>query len=259
MFRFNLTLSILVSIVFIGGAVWLRASQTNSANENLGLESVPNSEVAIFEGSPQDVYLGEKATSTQNLNQTDLLGRQLFSDYLNLSSQGSVTSEKINNLANSYADNILNLQTSSKIDKSSLTITTNSQATLSTYGTAVLTLRIRYGDAVQKLVNQTGAKNADDPKVQDLMLSISQTYKQAAQDLINMPVPQSLADNHLKLINNYLSSSEAARTIANADTDPMGAYAALNVQVKNGEEENLLLGNIQSIMAANGIIFSSSI
>lgn len=258
MFRFNLTLSILVSLFFVGGAFWLRDARAGEQN-NIGLESVSTQELAIFEGTPQDIYLGEKATSTQNLNQTDLLGRQLFSDYLTLSSRGSASPDQLSSLANSYADSILNLQTSTKIDKSKITVTQTSQTSLSEYGTAVLTMRIRYGDMVETQASQTGVSSADDPRVENIMLAISEIYKQAAQDLINTPVPQSLADNHVRLINNYLSSAEAARAIANAESDPMGAYAALNVHTENNEEEDVLLGNIQSVLAANGIIFSGAI
>jgi hypothetical protein len=259
MFRFNLTLSILVSIVFVGGAIWLRASQTKSANESLGLESVPNSEVSILEGSPQDIYLGEKATSTQNLNQTDLLGRQLFSDYLNLSSKGQTTPDRINTLANSYADNILNLQTSSKVERNRLTITADTIASLNSYGTSIVTLRIRYGDKIEKEMKDSGISDISDPKFADFMSNVSQLYKEAAADLVNMPVPQSLADNHLKLINNYLSSAEAAKAMANVTSDPLGAYAAINTHAKNEKEEDLLLGNIQATLAASGIIFSSTL
>lgn len=259
MFRLNLTLSILVSLFFVGGAIWLRDSRSEEQNGNTGLESVQKQELAIFEGTPQDIYLGEKDTSTENLNQTDLLGRQLFSDYLTLSSKGQVSQDKLNSLANSYADSILNLQTSPKIDRSRITITSDSQANLSKYGTAIISMRIRYGDTVERQASQTGVKNADDPKVENLMTAISQTYKQAVQELINTPVPQSLADNHVRLINNYLSSAEATRAIANAESDPMGAYAALNVHAKNNEEESVLLGNIQAVLAANGIIFSGAI
>jgi hypothetical protein len=260
MLRFNLIFSLIVSVVFIAGATWFRVSQNNTPSELVNVESVPG-ELAIYNGSPLDIYVGEEgaSTSTAKLTQTDLLGRQLFTDYLNLNSKNQLTKENINNLANSYAENILNLHTASKIDGSKIIVVADSPANLSTYGNTVFAVRSRYGKMAEKSLAQNSFTDPNSQEFSKFMSSVSLIYKQIATELQSMPVPSSLAENHVNLINNYLSSSESAKSLANLSKDSLGAYAALNSYAKNEKEESELLGNIQISLVSNGIIFSNSI
>jgi hypothetical protein len=258
MLRFNLAFSLVISFVFIAGATWFRISHNKPVPQSLSVESAQN-DLAIYQGSPLDVYIGEgkNSTSTDKLNSTDLLGRQLFSDYLNLNSNHQVTPENINKLASSYADSILNLQTSSKIDRSKVTVTADSPEAIGKYGNAVFEIRTRYGKLVEKSLAQNKFTDASGPEFSKFMSSVSTIYKQVADEMQNLPVPASLVDNHVKLVNNYLSSSESARSLSNLSQDSLSAYAALNSYATTEEEEGNLLTNIQVALVSNGIVISN--
>ena len=113
MLRVRFISALVISIVLVGGAMWFRFVKippyTNPVATVTQVEQVEST-------STDDLLLTDffntetsiPATSTTALSQTDLIGRQLFSDYLALKSEGKTTPDDINAFAASLAESIKN-------------------------------------------------------------------------------------------------------------------------------------------------------
>lgn len=253
--RFRLVIAFSVSIALVGGATWFRFTRTAEQSPELAALNKLEQDYLLGEVYVNDLLsTGNSAnSSTTPTSQTDLISRQLFSDYAGLTSQNKASSKNINSLAEKYAENIIGLQKSSQISKNDIFVVADSNDSLIFYSQAVTSIRAKYENLMANTYDQSGFANAADPKFKVFMLSVADFYNQAASELKSLATPTSLADNHIKLINNYLSSSNVAKSLGNIVDDPAGAYAALNTQAKNSSEEAALLSNINVALLSKGI------
>lgn len=262
--RIGFVSAVFISIVLIVGALWFRFIRIppysadlasiqrveQSSSDNTLLEDFSNASASL------------PATSTTPLTRTQLISRELFSDYIALKSQGNVSSSTVNALASKYAENIANFDlTIQKVSRSQINVILDSEADLATYGNTIANIRNKNKKIVASLVKDGGDSIGEigSPAFSTFMSAVGKLYKTSADELLRVKVPTSLAENHMNLINNYLGSAMALETFINNSTEPTQGYAAISVFVKNnGEEANLLL-NIQKTLMANGIILSNGV
>lgn len=260
MSRFRLTFSLGISSILILSALWFRVSNAQTPPPSLiavqNQETAPSSDLISYED-----WLAQSSSTAQSgsLSQTDLIGRQLFSDYMGLVNNGQATPQNLTLLADSYAKNISD-QTSAIIVKAEdINTVTDTVENLRSYSEKVSSIRNKSKDAVIEESKNNQAADTSNPAFAPLMNKVASIYESSANELKAIQVPISLRDNHVLLINNYLSSAEAMKDLAKSETDPVSAYAALNTQANNNTEEIQLLQNIQTTLMANGIIFESDI
>ena len=254
-----------VSLALIGGAMWFRFVRippyTNQVVSVSQVESL-SSENDPFLTDFFNTEASSSAASAPELSQTDLIGRQLFSDYLALKSEGETTPGNIDVLAKNLAESIRNVNLSiPKINSNQVIVLPESEANLAAYGNAMTNLRNKYKNLVAAQTESGGSDlaNTDNPAFSTFMSALGKLYQAAANELLLVGVPASLAQNHVDLINYYLETGEVIKLISKTSEDPLQAYAALNIYTKNGGRESELLLNIQKTMMAHGIIFNSSI
>lgn len=256
--------ALVVSIALIGGATWFRFVRIPPYSAQL----VAVKEVEQFPS--EDTYLEDflnASTSlatvpTTPLSRTETIGRQLFSDYIALKSQGRVTPDNINALANQYAESIKNFDVSiPKVNLNQIAALPDSEENLATYGNAMASIRNKYKNLVAAQVGDSGSKITDtsSPAFSTLMGAIGKLYQASANELLLIGVPTSLASNHKDLINHYLESAEVMESLSNARKDQTRAYAALSIYAQHTDKESELLLNIRKTLMANGIIFNSNI
>jgi len=267
MLRVRFISALVISIVLVGGAMWFRFVKippyTNPVATVTQVEQVEST-------STDDLLLTDffntetsiPATSTTALSQTDLIGRQLFSDYLALKSEGKTTPDDINAFAASLAESIKNVNLSiPKINSNQVIVLPESETNLATYGNTMTNIRNKYKNLVATQTGNSGGDITDtnSSAFSTFMSALGKLYQAAANELLLVGVPASLAQNHVDLINYYLETGEVIKLISKTSEDPLQAYAALNIYTKNGGRESELLLNIQKTMMAHGIIFNSSI
>src|SRR3989339_791287 len=95
-----------VSLALVGGALWFRFVKVPTYSAPL----VTLEEITQF--SSDDAYLKDFLGSTTTLSKEDLIGRQLFSEYIGLKSKGQVTPDNLLSLADKYAQDIINTEIS---------------------------------------------------------------------------------------------------------------------------------------------------
>ena len=255
--------ALVISIALVGGAMWFRFVRippyTNQVVSVSQVESL-SSESDPFLTDFFNTKASSSAASAPELSQTDLIGRQLFSDYLALKSEGETTPGNIDVLAKNLAESIKNVNLSiPKINSNQVIVLPESEANLAAYGNAMTNLRNKYKNLVAAQTENSGGDITDTntPAFSTFMGALGKLYQAAANELLLIGAPASLAQNHLNLINQYLENAEVMRLISNTSKDPLQAYAALSIYIKNSGRESELLLNIQKTLMAHGIIFNS--
>src|SRR3989338_452047 len=263
MLRVRFISALVISIALVGGALWFRFVRIPPyANQAVSVSQV---ETFSSDSDPllTDFFNTEAslpATSTTALSQTDLIGRQLFTDYLALKSEGKTTPDDINAFAASLAESIKNVNLSiPKINPNQVIVLPESETNLATYGNTMTNIRNKYKNLVATQTGNSGGDITDtnSSAFSTFMSALGKLYKAAANELLLVGVPASLATNHINLINYYLETAEVMRLIGNTSKDSLQAYAALNIYIKNSGRESELLLNIQRTFMAHGIIFNS--
>lgn len=255
-----------ISIALIGGAMWFRfvriAPYTTQVVSVSEVEPISSEDSLLLTDFFSTETANVSTTSTTTLSQTDLIGRQLFTDYMALKSRGEVTSDDIKALADKYAESIKNTDVSiPKVNPNQVIVLPDSAENLTTYGNAITNIRNKYKNLVTTKAQNSGGDITDISSQAFLtfMGAVGKLYKSAADELLLVRVPTSLASNHIDLINNYLESAEVMISISVTAKDPIRAYATLSIYAQHSEKESELYLNIQKIMMANGIIFNSKI
>ncbi|MEK7461452.1 MAG: hypothetical protein AAB586_00035 [Patescibacteria group bacterium] len=264
MSRVRFIAALVVSIALIGGAMWFRFVRIPPYTNRVA--SVSQVESSLPENDPllADFFNTEASssvTSTVELSQTELIGRQLFSDYLELKSQGQATPDNIDSFAANLAESIKNIDVSiPKVNSKQIIVVPESEVSLAAYSNTMTNIRNKYKNlvAIQARSGGDNLANTDSPAFSIFMNAAGKLYKAAADELLLVGVPTSLAPNHLDLINQYSENAVVMELVGNASKDPLQAYAALNIYIKNSGRESELLSNIQKVLMAHGIIFNGT-
>ena len=182
-----------------------------------------------------------------------MVSRQLLSNLISLNNSGNASVENIHKVAEAYANTITEQTTITPTTLSDLTIISDNNQNTATYIKKVFTLRNSAQDKVSGNSTALSLTGVLDPKFPGVMLEMSKIYSELAYQLKSLPVPTSLAENHVKLINNYLSSSQATRAMSSVETDPISSLPAIYTQANNSNEEELLISNIRNTAIRVGI------
>ncbi len=173
---------------------------------------------------------------------------------MRLKAQNRATPENLSQLAEKYLSNLPD--DAAVASMAELTVTPDTNDSLINYNKRISQLHAKYEALTSSASGQNEFSDIFDPKFQEFMMVVAVNYKQAAEELKKIVVPTSLSDNHLKLINNYLSSSQAALSIGKIQDDPLRAYRGLSTQAQNSQEEASLLANIRVLLISKGLYSS---
>lgn len=253
--RFRVVLALSLSIILVGLAFWVRNSSSSEDKNSLVAVSSPQNTDSSKEFIKN--YLienaGSIATSSQpSLSSTDLISRQMFADYLALSTNGQATDANIEALAERYVANIPSLFVPEKVSYQDLQIVANNKANLQTYGQNLTQIYTEY--ATKLLATKSSStSNPLGTNSSQTYLKMSEIYHETALKLKAIPTPALLADSHLELINLYLENASATKSLANLQTDPASGFSGLLALGNNVDREEALLLKIAQILTANGI------
>jgi len=260
----RLTIALSLSIALIGGALWYRfvriAPYTADIAPVQRPEQFSDQKVSLEYFSEPVAKL--PATSTEPLTPTAIISQQLFSDYIELKSQGRATPDNLKALAEHYAENLVNFDLSiPKVNPNQIILLPDSEENLMTYGKVIANMRARDKSSIASQIEnkKIDFTNINSPTFSTFTSTASKLYQTSADEMLFIGVPAMLADNHLNLINQYLETAEVLKSFSNIKKDPLEAMPALNIYAKNNAKESELLLNIQKTLAVNGIILDIGI
>ena len=250
----RLALALFVSTLLVGGALWIRLS--NGAEIKYELATVESDDAAdaellqYFLEPPEETPTAPVKTAP--LTNTDILGRQLVMDYINLAASGEATEAQIETLAQKYVEIIPALNLAESISYIDLTTAPNTKANFQKYADEITAIHKTYAENISK--KYVGV-NLDKPNAAtySFALAFGQAYRDAAEKLKDISVPNSLVQVHLKLTNSYLSSAASMKAVAQIDLDSASAFAGVITLNQNLNQEDALRGEISKILTANGL------
>lgn len=253
--KLRLASALLISILLIGGAGWVRAGSLfkNSSTNSLALESASTTSSYDFSIKKNDSITPEASTQTGPLSSTDLIGRQLILDYVDLAAQGEASEENLALLANNYVEKIPSLNYSETISYKDIKSVSNTRENFQNYANEFTKIYKSYAENIKRANDSGKDITTLGPGMYSLANSLSKIYSDTANKIKSLPVPLALAENHYKIINVYLSNSAAMKAISRAEQDSSEAFAGMVALNKNLEDESTTLDQISKILTSNGI------
>jgi hypothetical protein len=246
-------LALFISIVLIGTAGWVRA--TENKNQKLGLIVVPSlpQDLMNYDESGGQLTIQNNDVSPPDLSGTDLIGRQMIADYITLSANGKATNENISSLAQKYVESIPTLIAPERFSLTDLKIIANNQKNLENYAQNVMRIYREYASELLSIEARGNVSTLLISGSGEAASKMSTAYAETAKKLKGVEAPQPVAQLHLNLVNLYLENAAAMNSIATLNADPANAFAGLILMSGNINEEAQLLAEIEQVLTANGI------
>ena len=252
--RGPLLISLGVSVILIGGAFFTRHISGSSASgatltvvntKNTNSDVIPDTNIPSIEPSAV-------GTSTKPLTNTDLVSRQLLSDYIGLASNGQDSEVNITNLADKYADRIPTLISAPTVQIGDIHIVPNTKANFQSYSQATTQIITTYAQTIKSNPN-FGSSVSSGSNISSIARTFSKAYGEAALKLKALATPEAIVVSHQKLINSFLSSAAASDAMAQGYADSATTFAGLVIFNKNLKDEPIIFGEIDKILKANGV------
>lgn len=253
--RFRLALALSVSVLLIGVASWSRFGTTDYVQPNIvAIEQLGTNN--DYEEILNDFIEPKTASTTPPeipLSNTDLIGRQLILDYINLAASGQVTETRITTLANRYVENIPTLNEIVALTYTDIKTVPDSKNNFENYSNELAQIYVEHAQHINKVYTGKVTGDSLNDTFYKFAKDVAIIYGNTAQKLKNLPVPIALASNHLKLVNTHFSSATSMESVFETEKDPLTSLAGFIAMNENLDKEIIILKEISQIIKANGI------
>ena len=209
---------------------------------------------------PDQNAVAQALSEVQSANLTDSVGRTLFVDLTNAKSQGLGNDTPTQQQIVADAASQIQKTPSTTYTTSDLTVVSNSNASLRAYGNSAISVLVKHpsanADAVLLAVGNAVDKN-DQSQLQALP-TIAKEYQKLAQDLVAIPVPESLAPLDLLIINDFEAMSGNIPGMEVLLSDPLQGITATQQFNSLLNEEGRVFTNIALQLQKDGIPFNKN-
>lgn len=254
--RTGTNIALLFAVLLILGALWFRHNSTKKSELSLVAQVQPATS-DTYNQILNDYFSASASTTasstapTTPLTDTDIIGRQLILDYVDLAASGKATDESVKALAEKYVGQIPSLNHGDTINIADLKTAFNNKANFQVYGDSFLKIERGYAEELNKATPTTASLAATQMSL--TTGKISQAYTHAALELKGLTVPVALLPQHIQLINSYLQSAAATKAASESNTDSSKAFAGIISLNTNIDKEAALVTNIVQILKSNGV------
>jgi hypothetical protein len=188
----------------------------------------------------------ESASITQN----ELLSRQFFATIISLQQTGNFNEETIMSISENIGQNIIPESIPDIYTKNMLIISSDSKESNIEYQDSLTDIIENYSDSDlgEELTLIVQGLNLNDPQALYSAITVSNSYESLAEELISIKVPQSIANTHLSLANNYKKVGLTIKELVKMMSDPlMGMRTIINYK-KYSEALSLDLEKMSNIL-----------
>lgn len=262
--RSRLLLAVCLAVLLVGGAAWkrLESKEISPAGNLVAVSDTANTDAtSTIDAADSTADLnatGSDATSSVRLTDTDVVSRQLFSDYVNLEANGQATQDNLNALGDEYAASVVSNSQAQVMYMNDLNMVNDSKVNIQAYGDALSKIYALYSPQLITVSKANTDPNDFGPSTISFAQKVSAIYQEEADALRVVPVPDSFAADDLKLVNFYLTSAWNMLSISNTNTDPADAYAAIASETNLDGQEQTILTSIEQRLVSDGIILNNS-
>ena len=245
----------LILIIFSSVVVYKQSKSTSKVSEGI---LVPIEETAASINSTEQT----PTSNTGSTNQTDILSKQVFSNYMVLQQSGNLNDQNVQDLTEQLSDQILASSPSAKVyTLSDIKIISNpTKEDIKNYGNQFFIIRTRSQNMYIRNITAPNSPILDSSinGTANTFVLMGNVYEKIVADLLKLPVPNVLVNLHLQLVNNYAGSAFGLKKFNELNADPIAAVSGLSQYGKNSQEEETLVEKIGQYFIENGIIFSAT-
>lgn len=180
-------------------------------------------------GTAKSSSKSANGSSDQILTQTDALGRQLFTQYAALKQANLLDdADSVNQAVSSLASTYVQGDQAKTYTLNDLTIYDSvDTARLQSFASGVIDAINLFSMQKTEAMVMQEYMNGRDPSVLTQLNPIIATYKKIISRLTAMPVPRSLSDKHVALLNAMSTLQFAAESLRFADGDPVRSMTGI--------------------------------
>lgn len=187
---------------------------------------------------------GEENNS--QITQNALLSRQLLATLISLQDDGGLDEETITTITETIGSEIKTTPIEDIYNKNMLTITADSPISKAKYLENWRTINSKYSksDIGQELTIMAQGIVSNDKQAMYVTKTIASSYRNFGKDLSKLPVPSSLADIHLNLVNDYEKTARSIEGMTSLVDEPIVGMRGLLDYKKYSDE---LVDNIEKL------------
>lgn len=202
------------------------------------------------------------ATLKQNLTQTDIVARDFFARYMELSQVGltSDSSSQAELIGQVLKNGVVLSQPKVYMQKDILVSADSSAAAIRKYGNEMGAIFIKYHNSSvrNEMIIAKESVDQEDPEILKEIYPILASYKNILAALIKVSAPQSLAQNHLDFINALSILVFSAESMTKMDTDTLAGIQGSSVWLGGVTTLNKAFNGLKNSFAANGITYTKT-
>jgi hypothetical protein len=250
--RTRIISAIVIAILLILFSLWSRLPKIDTSEGQL-VKNTTDTKVTNILSNPIPLNLG---TSTEiDLNNTEVVSRQMFSDYINLSASGNSTSEEIASIAGKYIDAIPVIKSGihENLDITDIKTNANIKINFEKYELAVKQIHEKYGELIKTAYPGNDILSGYSSETYAYLGQMSAAYIDMANEILKVPAPLEISLKHLQLINNYLLTGKAMKILSSSASDPTTLVAAISAINDSINQQNDIINSINQILIKNTI------
>lgn len=174
--------------------------------------------------------------TSKPLTENETLSREFFSVIMSLQESGNLDDGAMKAIADTIGKKIIAEPIPDVYARKSIKTVAESKATVTEYYKNLRELILKYenSDIGEELTFVSVALNQNDPGALKQVERVASSYRAFGKELIAITVPDSLANTHLSLANNYEKNAESIEGFTQILSDPLlGMKAIINYKKYN--------------------------
>lgn len=203
-----------------------------------------------------------KTNYENKITMTNAMTEDLFLNYANLKSGGSLDSKSKEDLINSIANKISKKDNLRIYTKRDLKVIPDSDVNLKNYGNEIATIFLKYTQNPKVDYNVVNILNKiittkDDKYYSELKPSIL-AYKDISKELLKVSTPKSSAVVHLAMINIYETISASLEDISKTPSDSLRGLIGVSRYNQQMKQVQIVIKALSNVFIKNKIVFSEN-
>ena len=211
-----------------------------------------------------DLNLSENSNLTLNndtITETDKFAQQFFASLTAMKQSGQINENTINNISTSLGQSIVDPNLIDKYTEKDINLTQNDNINeQNTYYENAKKLFEQYKkedlgselEIVSTIVSSNKLENEQDSI--NKLTNIANAYKSFAQKMVELEVPESLAQYHIQIVNNSNNTGVSVKNMINIIDDPIIGLSGLSQYQKYSDELIASVGDLEKILLKNDIM-----
>jgi len=241
---------------------WEEALWGTDLNKKASFNDISDSEYIKNKREELKISGGEGlALEEEGLTETDKFAQEFFASLSAMKQSGQIDQNTINSVSASLGQNIVDPSLIDKYSEKDIILDENDGGDMQrSYYTNAQKLLESYkekgiGDELEIVSVIVGSENAQTSKDSiDKLTKIANAYQEFAEKMVELKVPESLAQYHIQIINNANNTGISVRNMIKVVDDPIVGLSGLSQYQQYSDDLIASVGDLKKIIFNNDTI-----